>query len=98
MAKAVSVEEEALAREEYDRLLRLPPETAGESIVRGIERRRARVLVGSDARIISLLERALRSRAPFFPGFGEALANARLLEAARQSAASGAPVAAAQGS
>jgi NAD(P)-dependent dehydrogenase (short-subunit alcohol dehydrogenase family) len=58
VAKAVSAEEEALAREEYDRLLRLPPETAGETIVRGIERR-ARVLVGSDARIISLIERAV---------------------------------------
>jgi NAD(P)-dependent dehydrogenase (short-subunit alcohol dehydrogenase family) len=59
VAKAVSVEEEALGREEYDRLLRLPPETAGETIVRGIERHRARVLVGSDARIISLIERAV---------------------------------------
>jgi NAD(P)-dependent dehydrogenase (short-subunit alcohol dehydrogenase family) len=59
VAKAVSAEEEARGREEHDRLLRLPPETAGETIVRGIERRRVRVLVGSDAKVISLIERAV---------------------------------------
>jgi NAD(P)-dependent dehydrogenase (short-subunit alcohol dehydrogenase family) len=59
VAKAVSAEEEALGREQFDRLLRLPPETAGEIIVRGIERCRARVLVGSDAKVISLIERAV---------------------------------------
>ncbi|HZW21297.1 SDR family NAD(P)-dependent oxidoreductase [Noviherbaspirillum sp.] len=40
-----------------DKLLRMPPEKAGEIIVRGIERRKARVLVGADAKIASLLER-----------------------------------------
>ncbi|HYC41738.1 MAG TPA: SDR family NAD(P)-dependent oxidoreductase [Noviherbaspirillum sp.] len=40
-----------------DKLLRMPPEKAGEIIVRGIERRKARILVGADARIASLLER-----------------------------------------
>jgi short-subunit dehydrogenase len=40
-----------------ERLLRMPPERAGEIVVRGIERRRARILVGSDARIVALLER-----------------------------------------
>lgn len=39
------------------RLLRMPPEQAGETIVRGIERRRARILVGGDARFVALLER-----------------------------------------
>jgi NAD(P)-dependent dehydrogenase (short-subunit alcohol dehydrogenase family) len=43
----------ALAR----KLLRMPPERAGEIIARGIERREARILVGSDARIVALLER-----------------------------------------
>ena len=37
----------------------MPPEVAGESIVRGIERRKARVLVGSDARVMSLIARVL---------------------------------------
>ena len=39
------------------RLLRMPPERAGELIVRGIERRRARILVGGDAKFVALLER-----------------------------------------
>jgi NAD(P)-dependent dehydrogenase (short-subunit alcohol dehydrogenase family) len=40
-----------------EKLLRLPPERAGEIIIRGVERRRARILVGRDALIISLIER-----------------------------------------
>jgi len=39
------------------RLLRMAPERAGEIIVRGIERRQARILVGGDARFVALLER-----------------------------------------
>ena len=41
-----------------EKMLRMPPEIAGETIVTAVERRKARVLVGSDARIISLLARA----------------------------------------
>ena len=37
----------------------MPPETAGEIIVRALEQRRARVIVGSDAKFLSLVERAL---------------------------------------
>jgi NAD(P)-dependent dehydrogenase (short-subunit alcohol dehydrogenase family) len=40
-----------------EKLLSLPPEEAGEIIVRGVEKRRARILVGRDAVIISLIER-----------------------------------------
>jgi len=40
-----------------NRILKLPPETAGEIIVKGVERRQARVLVGSDAKVISVMER-----------------------------------------
>ncbi|GIZ53362.1 SDR family NAD(P)-dependent oxidoreductase [Noviherbaspirillum aridicola] len=43
-----------------EKLLRMPPEKAGEIIVRGIERRKARILVGTDAKIAALIER-------FFP-------------------------------
>ena len=50
-------DEVAQGREEMNRMLRLPPETAGEIIVKGIERRQGRVLVGSDARMISMIER-----------------------------------------
>jgi short-subunit dehydrogenase len=44
-------------RANAQKLLRMPPEQAGEMIVRGIERRHARILVGSDAKIVSFLER-----------------------------------------
>ena len=44
-------------RRTMEKLLRMPPEQAGEIIVRGIERRRARILVGSDAKAAALLER-----------------------------------------
>ncbi len=52
-------EEIAQRRAKYRRLLRLPPEIAGETIVQGIERRKSRVLVGSDAKTISLIARCL---------------------------------------
>jgi hypothetical protein len=37
----------------------MPPETAGEIIVRGVERRKARILVGSDAKYAALVERLM---------------------------------------
>jgi short-subunit dehydrogenase len=40
-----------------EKVLRMPAEKAAEVIVRGVEKRRARILVGKDALIISLLER-----------------------------------------
>jgi short-subunit dehydrogenase len=53
----VSDEEIARRREKYRKLLRLPPEVAGEIIVSAVERRQSRVLVGSDAKLISLIAR-----------------------------------------
>ncbi|MFC3457936.1 SDR family NAD(P)-dependent oxidoreductase [Massilia haematophila] len=44
-------------RQIAEKLLRLAPETAGEIIARGIERGDARILVGSDAKAVSILER-----------------------------------------
>ena len=55
----VSEEEIERRRAKYRKLLRLPPEIAGETIVRGIERRQSRILVGSDAKVISLMARLL---------------------------------------
>jgi short-subunit dehydrogenase len=55
----VTEEEIAERREKYRKLLRLSPEIAGETIVRGIERRQARVLVGSDSRVISVIARLM---------------------------------------
>ena len=37
----------------------MPPETAGEIIVRGVENRKARILVGADAWRGALLERLM---------------------------------------
>ena len=53
----VSEDEIARRHAKYRKLLRLPPEIAGETIVRGIERRQPRILVGSDAKTISLIAR-----------------------------------------
>ena len=51
------VEEVERGREVMEKLLRMPPEQAGEIIARGIEKRQARILVGSDAKAAALLER-----------------------------------------
>jgi short-subunit dehydrogenase len=53
----LSDEEFAQGMARARRLLKLPPEIAGETIVRGIEERKARVLIGADARLIDLLVR-----------------------------------------
>ena len=55
----ISDEEIARRHARYRKLLRLPPEIAGETIVRGIELRQSRVLIGSDAKVISLIARLL---------------------------------------
>jgi NAD(P)-dependent dehydrogenase (short-subunit alcohol dehydrogenase family) len=53
----ISEEEIERRHERYRRLLRMPPAIAGETIVRGLERRESRILVGSDAKVISLIAR-----------------------------------------
>ncbi|MFC5478565.1 SDR family NAD(P)-dependent oxidoreductase [Massilia suwonensis] len=50
-------DEIARGRKLSEKLLRMPPDAAGEIIVRGIERRAARILVGNDAKFVSFLER-----------------------------------------
>jgi NAD(P)-dependent dehydrogenase (short-subunit alcohol dehydrogenase family) len=58
-AKGISEQEAAERQERAKAFLRLPPEVAGETIVRGIENRQARVLVGSDAKRIAVIERLM---------------------------------------
>lgn len=41
------------------KMLVLPPEQAGEIIIKGIEQNRERILVGQDAKVLSLLERIM---------------------------------------
>ena len=57
VAKGASAERIAQQLAAAKRALRLPPAVAGEIIVKGVERRAARVVVGTDAKVISLLER-----------------------------------------
>ena len=40
-------------------MLRMPPERAAEIIVAGVEKGKARILVGTDAKAISALERLM---------------------------------------
>jgi short-subunit dehydrogenase len=56
---SITADEAAERRNSFGSFLRLPPEVAGETIVRGIENRKPRVLVGSDAKRISIIERLL---------------------------------------
>jgi NAD(P)-dependent dehydrogenase (short-subunit alcohol dehydrogenase family) len=47
--------------EAFERIARLTPESAAQIIIRGVEKRRARILVGNDARALDLLQRAVGS-------------------------------------
>ena len=57
MAAGVSTEEAEQGRRAFEKALRLPPEVAGETIVKAVERRQGQVLVGQDAKLIALVER-----------------------------------------
>jgi NAD(P)-dependent dehydrogenase (short-subunit alcohol dehydrogenase family) len=56
---SLSEEEVAKRRKYFERVLIMPPDEAGEIIVRGVERRKPRIIVGRDAKIVSLVERLL---------------------------------------
>ncbi|PWU04885.1 MAG: acetoin dehydrogenase [Terriglobia bacterium] len=57
--KAAAITEEHTEEEgaRFEKLLRLAPEKAAVQIVRGLERRQKRILVGSDARQLDLIQR-----------------------------------------
>jgi NAD(P)-dependent dehydrogenase (short-subunit alcohol dehydrogenase family) len=59
MPGSLSDDEVARRRTFFDSSLTMPPETAGEIIVRGVERRRARILVGADAKYAAFIERLM---------------------------------------
>jgi len=59
VAKDLSAAEIALRRKFAETLLRMPPEIAGETIVRGVENRKVRIIVGSDAKFAALIERLM---------------------------------------
>jgi NAD(P)-dependent dehydrogenase (short-subunit alcohol dehydrogenase family) len=55
--KGMSADDLEKHRAAAEKLLRMPPEEAGEIIVQAVERRKARVLVGADAKLMSVIER-----------------------------------------
>src|SRR5262249_42567671 len=55
--EGIPAEELIRRRRTADALLTMPPQTAAEIIVRGVERRKGRILVGRDAKIASIIER-----------------------------------------
>jgi NAD(P)-dependent dehydrogenase (short-subunit alcohol dehydrogenase family) len=55
----LTAEAGARQRKFSDSFLTMPPEIAGETIVRGIEHRRPRILIGSDCKFAALVERLL---------------------------------------
>jgi short-subunit dehydrogenase len=59
VSAGIDAEEVERRRKQADRLLRMPAQRAGEIIVEGIERDAARILVGNDAKIVSVLERIM---------------------------------------
>jgi NAD(P)-dependent dehydrogenase (short-subunit alcohol dehydrogenase family) len=59
LAKSISAEEAAERHKFADAFLTMPPEAAGETIVRGVENRQARILVGSDAKRAAIIERLM---------------------------------------
>jgi NAD(P)-dependent dehydrogenase (short-subunit alcohol dehydrogenase family) len=56
---SLTAEEIAKRRKFFDSHLTMPPEIAGETIVRGVEKRKARILVGSDAKFAAFTERLM---------------------------------------
>ncbi len=55
----IAPQEAEIGRQQSERLLRMPPWRAGETIVRAVERDAARVIVGSDAKVVALIERLM---------------------------------------
>ena len=58
----------------FETMARTTPESAASQIINAIEKHRSRLLIGADAKILSLLARLFPvSYARFFPGAGKAL-------------------------
>ena len=58
-ATGIPAEEVRQGRDRANKLLKLAPEEAGEIIVKGMVAQRRRIIVGSDAKLITILERIL---------------------------------------
>ncbi|WP_419827489.1 SDR family NAD(P)-dependent oxidoreductase [Sphingomonas sp.] len=62
VARSVGEEQKKRLQARFDRALKMPPGPAGEIIVKAIERRAARVLVGNDAKFAATIERLMPVR------------------------------------
>jgi NAD(P)-dependent dehydrogenase (short-subunit alcohol dehydrogenase family) len=60
--KGVNSADLSAGRDRFEKFLRMPPARAGEIIVRGVEKRKARVLVGGDAAFMVAVERLMPVR------------------------------------
>ena len=60
----VTAADEARSRTYNEKLLKMSPDAAAETILTGVEKDRARILVGNDAKVVDLLVRALPSVYP----------------------------------
>jgi len=59
LPRGMTAAQVAQRRKFFDSFLTMPPAIAGETIVRGVENRKARILVGSDCKAASLIERLM---------------------------------------
>ena len=57
VSAGISSEQLESDRANSRKMLTMPPEKAGETIIRGVERRKARVLIGTDALVMDILAR-----------------------------------------
>ncbi len=57
ISSAIGPDERTRLTGEFEKMLKMPPREAGEIIVKAIEARRPRVLVGGDAKFVALTER-----------------------------------------
>jgi NAD(P)-dependent dehydrogenase (short-subunit alcohol dehydrogenase family) len=62
VAEGVGDKQKRQHQERFERALKMPPAQAGEIIVKAIERRAPRVLVGNDAKVASAIERLMPVR------------------------------------
>lgn len=59
LPNSLSADEVTKRRKFFNSFLIMPPEDAGETIVRGVERRKVRIVVGSDAKMAAFVERLM---------------------------------------
>ncbi len=57
--KGASPEEVQMHRDNFEKKLRLSPERAAQTILNGVKKRKRRIIVGRDARLLSIIQRLM---------------------------------------